>query len=277
VETLSQFLQPHSPVLMALLAGLFTWGLTTAGASFVLFARTIDRKLLDALLGLAAGVMIAASFWSLLKPAIERADPDFAWQTAAIGFLGGGLFLFVIDRLLPHLHPGLEGNTPEGLPTRWKRSVLLVLAITLHNIPEGLAVGVSFGALGDSPDWSSPEAFHRFGEAVALAFGIGLQNLPEGVAVSLPLRGEGLSRGRAFFFGQLSGFVEPVAAVLGALLVLWLTPLLPYALAFAAGAMIFVVAEELIPESQRHGNTDLATLGVLIGFTLMMILDVALG
>lgn len=262
-----------SPALQALLATLFTWGLTAVGASVVFTARSVSRKLLDAMLGFAAGVMVAASFWSLLAPAIEmsRAEGGLPWLPAVVGFLAGGAFLWGLDRVLPHLHMGLPLEQSEGLPTTWRRIVLLILAITLHNFPEGLAVGVAFGAVGAG----LPSA--TLSGAIALAIGIGLQNLPEGLAVSMPLRAEGMSRGRAFFYGQLSAIVEPIAGVLGAAAVLLARPLLPYALSFAAGAMIFVVVEQLIPESQRGESTDVATVGAMGGFALMMLLDVALG
>ena len=238
------------------------------------FFKSFNRKLLDGMMGFAAGVMIAASFWSLLNPAIEMAESEGnvpSWIPASVGFMLGGLFIWGIDRVLPHLHLGFPQHEAEGLPTSWHRSVLLVLAITLHNIPEGLAVGVAFGALAaDIPSAS-------FAGAVALALGIGLQNFPEGLSVSVPLRREGFSRWKAFTYGQLSGIVEPIAGVIGAAAVILIKPILPYALSFAAGAMIFVVVEELIPESQLNKNTDIATLGTLLGFTIMMILDVALG
>lgn len=261
------------PVPQAFLATCFTWFVTAVGASLVFFFKSIDQKVLDGMLGLAAGVMIAASFWSLLAPAIELAESSGrpAWMPAAVGFLAGGVFLAAIDKILPHLHIGFRRDEAEGVKTSWHRSVLLVLAITLHNFPEGLAVGVAFGAAA----LGIPEA--TIGGAIALAIGIGLQNFPEGAAVSVPLRREGFSRTRAFLYGQASGVVEPVAGVLGAALVIIIQPILPYALAFAAGAMMFVVVEELIPESQRHQHTDLATGGALVGFTIMMILDVALG
>jgi len=268
------FFGASHPVLQALMAGLFTWGMTAAGAATVFLTANVGRRFLDAMLGFAAGVMIAASVWSLLIPAIEMARAAGGvpgWLPAAAGFLLGGLFLRGVDAVLPHLHPGLATDQAEGIHTSWKRSTLLVLAITLHNIPEGLAVGVAFGALAAG----SPSA--SLGAAVALAVGIGLQNLPEGVAVSVPLRREGVSRGRCFWYGQLSAVVEPVAAVSGAVLVTTVAAVLPYALSFAAGAMIFVVVEELVPESQRNGNTDLATLCTLAGFVTMMVLDVALG
>jgi ZIP family zinc transporter len=225
------------------------------------------------MLGFAAGVMIAASFWSLLNPAIELAEAMGMNPvvTAVLGFLSGGAFLLLVDNLLPHLHPGLDIEKAEGVKTSWQRSVLLVLAITLHNIPEGLAVGVAFGALGVAGTGAS------LGAAVALAIGIGIQNFPEGAAVSIPLRREKFSRGKAFFIGQASGIVEPIAGVIGAVLVVTMQPLLPFALAFAAGAMIYVVVEELIPESQQHGSSDFSTSGAMIGFAVMMMLDVALG
>jgi len=261
-----------NPVLQALLGTLFTWGVTALGASMVFFFKNIKRKILDSMLGFAAGVMIAASFWSLLKPAIEMAEENgsIPWIPALIGFLTGGAFLLLIDKILPHLHMGLAVDKAEGIKTQWQRSVLLVLAITLHNIPEGLAVGVAFGALANNPNAG------MLAGAIALAIGIGLQNFPEGAAVSIPLRREGFSRLKAFWYGQLSGIVEPIAGVLGALLVLLIKPLLPYALAFAAGAMIFVVVEELIPESQTGNETDISTVGAMIGFAVMMFLDVAL-
>ncbi len=260
---------------MALLATLFTWFMTAAGAIPVFFSKSFNQKILDGMLGLAAGVMIAASFWSLLNPAIEMSGGD--WKPATIGFLLGGFFLYGVDKILPHLHPGLEMDKAEGIKTSWQRSVLLVSAITLHNIPEGLAVGVGFGALGAGADFSDPETLKILGGAIALAIGIGLQNFPEGLAVAMPLRREGMSRSKCFLYGQASGIVEPIAGVFGAWAVLSMTAILPYALAFAAGAMIFVVAEELIPESQQKGNADFATLGVMFGFAIMMTMDVALG
>ncbi len=261
------------PVQQALVGTLFTWLLTAAGSAVVLLFREMNRKLLDGMLGFAAGVMTAASFWSLLAPAIAMAEADGqpGWVPAVLGFLAGGAFLWLVDSLLPHLHPGFALEQAEGIRTGWQRSTLLVLAITLHNIPEGLAVGVAFGAVGAGLPTAS------LGGAVALALGIGLQNLPEGAAVSVPLRREGMSRLRSFWYGQLSGLVEPVAGVLGALAVILIRPLLPYALSFAAGAMIYVVVEELIPESQLEQNTHVATWGALLGFAVMMVLDVALG
>ena len=267
------FLLDYNPVLLALFATLFTWGFTALGSSLVFFFKSINQKVLNSMLGFAAGIMIAASFWSLLKPAIEMADENgsIPWVPAVVGFLCGGAFLLLIDKILPHLHMGLSTDKAEGIKTSWQRSVLLVLAITLHNIPEGLAVGVAFGALANNPDAG------MLAGAVALAIGIGLQNFPEGAAVSIPLRREGFSRLKAFNYGQLSGIVEPISGVIGAYLVLSITPLLPYALSFAAGAMIFVVVEELIPESQSGNETDFSTIGALLGFATMMVLDVALG
>lgn len=267
------WLLEYNPVMMALIATLFTWSITALGASMVFFFKTIDKRILNSMLGFAAGVMIAASFWSLLKPSIEMATANgsIPWVPAIVGFLSGGAFLLLIDKLLPHLHLGLATDKAEGIKTTWQRSVLLVLAITLHNIPEGLAVGVAFGALANNPEGGN------FAGAVVLAIGIGLQNFPEGAAVSIPLRREGFSRLKAFNYGQLSGIVEPIAGVIGAYLVITITPLLPYALSFAAGAMIFVVVEELIPESQMGNETDLSTIGAMLGFATMMLLDVALG
>ena len=257
----------------ALVATGFTWGITALGAAMVFFFKTIDRRVLDGMLGFAGGVMIAASFWSLLAPAIDLAESMgvVPWVPAVVGFLMGGLFLRGVDMVLPHLHIEYERSEAEGIKTNWKRSILLVLAITLHNIPEGLAVGVGFGAVAAG----IPSA--GMAGAVALALGIGLQNFPEGAAVSIPLRRDGMSRLKAFWYGQASGLVEPVAGVLGAALVMVMRPILPYALAFAAGAMIFVVAEEVIPESRREGNEHIATLGLMLGFAVMMMLDVALG
>lgn len=268
-----KYLLNYNPIVLALLATLFTWGVTALGAAMVFFFKTINKKVLNSMLGFAAGVMIAASFWSLLKPAIEMAEENgsIAWVPALVGFLSGGAFLLLIDKILPHLHSNLSIDNAEGIKTSWQRSVLLILAITLHNIPEGLAVGVAFGALAHNPDAGV------LAGAMALAIGIGLQNFPEGAAVSIPLRREGLSRTKSFMYGQLSGIVEPIAGVIGAALVLYITPLLPYALAFAAGAMIFVVVEELIPESQTGNETDLSSIGAMVGFATMMVLDVALG
>jgi len=268
------FIQQFNPVTQAFIATLFTWGVTAAGAALVFFTRALKPKIMDSMLGFAAGVMIAASFWSLLAPGIEMAHQlgHTPWLTAAIGFMSGGIFMRLTDKVLPHLHPGLSIDKSEGVKTSWQRSTLLVLAITLHNIPEGLAVGVAFGAVAAG----LPSA--TIGGAVALAIGIGIQNFPEGAAVSMPLRREGMSKGKSFLMGQASGIVEPIAGVMGALFVLNMQSILPYALCFAAGAMIFVVVEELIPESQKtHENIDLVTMATMVGFSVMMILDVSLG
>jgi ZIP family zinc transporter len=268
------FFQQFSPVHQALIATLFTWSITAAGAGLVFFFRTVNQRFMDAMLGFAAGVMIAASFWSLLAPGIAMAGEmgQTPWLTAVIGFMGGGLFMRLTDAILPHLHPGLDMSKSEGVKTSWQRSTLLVLAITLHNIPEGLAVGVAFGAAAAH----LPSA--TLGAAVALAIGIGIQNFPEGTAVAMPLRREGMGRMKSFLMGQASGLVEPVAGVLGAVFVLQMRGIMPYALCFAGGAMIFVVVEELIPEAQRNAaNIDLMTMATMAGFSVMMILDVALG
>lgn len=262
-----------SPIFQALLATCFTWLLTAIGAAGVLLRREFSRRTLDTMLGFAAGVMIAASYWSLLAPSIEMAEEMGVtpWLPAVVGFLLGAACLRGVDYLLPHLHITTEGVHQEGVATHWRRSTLLVLAITLHNIPEGLAVGVAFGAVAaDVPSAS-------LGGALALALGIGIQNLPEGLAVSLPLRRAGVSPAKSFWYGQLSGVVEPIAGVIGAALVIIAKPILPYALAFAAGAMIFVVVEELVPESQTSGHSHAATMGLMLGFAVMMTLDVALG
>jgi len=264
------------PVLVQALLGTgFTWFMTALGAATIFLGRNLGRKTLDWMLGFAAGVMIAASYWSLLAPAIALAEENGdgpAWVPAVVGFLLGGAFLRGLDLVLPHLHLNMPITESEGLPTTWRRTTLLVLAITLHNIPEGLAVGVAFGAaaFGDIPGAT-------LAGAVALAMGIGIQNFPEAMAVSMPLRRAGMSRMRSFWYGQLSGIVEPVAGVLGAVAVLQSRAVLPYALAFAAGAMIFVVVEELIPEAHSEGHADIATFGTMIGFAVMMTLDVALG
>jgi len=271
---MNDFLQQFSPITQALMATLFTWGVTAAGAALVFFTKTVKPKVMDSMLGFAAGVMIAASFWSLLAPGIEMAEQmgQIPWMTAVIGFMAGGVFMRLTDRVLPHLHIGLEMAQSEGIKTSWQRSTLLVLAITLHNIPEGLAVGVAFGAVAANLSSAT------LGGAIALAIGIGLQNFPEGAAVSLPLRREGMGRTKSFLMGQASGIVEPIAGVLGAVFVLHMQSILPYALCFAAGAMIFVVVEELIPESQRkEANIDVVTMATMTGFAVMMLLDVALG
>ena len=267
------FLEQFSPIIQALIGTLFTWGMTAFGAALVFFTKGVSQKLLDGMLGFASGVMIAASYWSLLAPAIALSEGLAVpiWFPAVVGFLLGGVFLFAVDKLLPHLHPGRDITQVEGPKTSWQRSVLLITAITLHNIPEGLAVGVAFGAAASGLEGAG------IASAVALAIGIGIQNFPEGLAVSAPLRREGWKAGKAFVYGQFSGMVEPIAGVIGAAATLLMRPLLPYALAFAAGAMIFVVAEELIPASQREGHSDIPTIGVMLGFAVMMLLDVALG
>ncbi len=262
-----------NPVVQALLGGGFTWGITAVGAASVFLRRQLSPAVLDAMLGFAAGVMLAASFWSLLSPAIELAELQGGpgWLPATVGFLLGAGCLRLADEYLPHLHPYLPLGRAEGPTTTWERTTLLLLAITLHNIPEGLAVGVAFGAAAGEEANAS-----QLASAVALALGIGLQNFPEGIAVAMPLRRENVSRLKSFWYGQLSAVVEPIAAAVGAAAVMIMQPILPYALAFAAGAMIYVVVEELIPEAQQRGRTDLVTSATIIGFTIMMILDVAL-
>ena len=270
-ETIIEYFESINPVLAALYATLFTWFLTALGASFVFFFKTMNRVVLDGMLGFTGGVMVAASFWSLLAPAIEMSKGEGFIKVipAAVGFLLGALFIFALDKTLPHLH--INFKETEGIKSPWQRTTLLVLAITLHNIPEGLAVGVLFGGVAAG----IPEA--SIAGAVTLAIGIGIQNFPEGIAVSMPLRRMGMSRRKSFMYGQSSALVEPIAGVLGAVAVMFFIPILPYALAFAAGAMIFVVVEEVIPETQQDKNTDIATLGFIGGFIVMMTLDVALG
>jgi zinc transporter, ZIP family len=266
-----QYLESIDPVLAAFYATTFTWLLTALGASFVFFFKSMHRTVLDGMLGFTGGVMVAASFWSLLAPAIRMSDGEGFVKVipAAVGFLMGALFLFALDKTLPHLH--INFKETEGIKSPWQRTTLLVLAITLHNIPEGLAVGVLFGGVATGVEEASIAA------AVTLAIGIGIQNFPEGIAVSMPLRRMGMSRRKSFMYGQSSALVEPIAGVVGALAVTFFTPILPYALAFAAGAMIFVVVEEVIPETQQANNTDIATMGFIGGFIVMMCLDVALG
>ena len=261
------------PVEQAFIAGVFTWALTALGAAMVYFFKEINKRVLNGMLGFAAGVMIAASFWSLLSPAIEMSEggPVPVWVPPAVGFVLGAVVLYFMDKMIPHLHMNFPKSEAEGPQTSWHRSILLISAITMHNVPEGLAVGVAFGAAYVGLESAS------LASAIGLAVGIGIQNFPEGAAVSVPLRREGMSRKKSFWYGQLSGMVEPVAAVIGAAVVLVAAPILPYALSFAAGAMMFVVVEELIPESQRGGLTDFATMGALAGFTVMMMLDVGLG
>lgn len=271
---LEQFFTEIGPVWSALLATLFTWGVTALGASLVFFFKTLSRGVLDPMLGFTGGVMVAASFWSLLNPAIEMSErlyPAMPWMPAAVGFLLGALFIFVLDRFTPHLHINFGVEETEGVKTKLHKTTLLILAITLHNIPEGLAVGVLFGAAAIGMEDATVSG------ALALAIGIGIQNFPEGIAVSMPLRRHGVSRWKSFWYGQLSAIVEPLAGVIGAVAVIYMQPLLPFALAFAAGAMIFVVVEEVIPETQRDRYTDRSVLGFIGGFLVMMILDVALG
>ena len=276
----------QNPIIQALLAGLFSWGLTALGAALVVFFNKTNRKLLDSSLGFTGGVMIAASFWSLLSPAIAYVEMQNEmglsnlpkWFPPALGFFLGALFLYGLDKVIPHLHLFKKIEEAEGMPTKWRKTVLLVLAIALHNIPEGLAVGVAFGAIASPEIMGLGESsVFTMGSAIALAIGIGIQNFPEGFAVSMPLRRQGVSKLKSWKWGQMSAIVEPIFAVIGAAAVIYALPILPYALAFAAGAMIFIVVEEVIPESQSGGNTDLATMGLILGFIVMMILDVALG
>jgi ZIP family zinc transporter len=270
MENLVQFFESLDPVLGALYASLFTWGITALGASMVFFVKTMNRAVLDGLLGFTGGVMVAASFWSLLAPGIEMSPGTGFVKVipSIVGFGLGALFIFGLDRILPHVH--INFKETEGIRTPWRRTTLMVMAITLHNIPEGLAVGVLFGGVAVG----IPEA--SIAGALALAIGIGIQNFPEGIAVSMPMRRQGVSRLKCFWYGQLSAIVEPIAAVVGAVAVTFFTPILPYALAFAAGAMIFVVVEEVIPETQQDKYTDIATLGFIGGFIVMMTLDVGL-
>jgi ZIP family zinc transporter len=284
-ELYKWFIQ-QGPVMQALYAGLFTWGFTAIGAALVFLFKTSNRKALDISLGFTGGVMIAASFWSLLAPSIAYVEMQNemglsdspSWFAPAVGFFLGAVFLFGLDKIIPHLHIFAKREEAEGVETNWRKTILLVLAIALHNIPEGLAVGVAFGALAN-PELLGMESHSVFtiGSAIALAIGIGIQNFPEGFAVSMPLRRQGVSRWKSWKWGQLSAIVEPIFAVIGAAIVMQVLPILPYALAFAAGAMIFIVVEEVIPESQRGGHTDLATMGLILGFIVMMVLDVALG
>ena len=274
MEAIIRFFSEIDAVYAALLATTFTWLVTAMGASLVFFFKSMHRGVLDGMLGFTGGVMVAASFWSLLNPSIELSEkmyPGYMWMPAAVGFLGGALFLFFLDKSLPHLHINFKESEKEGVKTQLHKTTLLVLAITLHNIPEGLAVGVLFGASAHGIEGATVAG------AVALALGIGIQNFPEGFAVAMPLRRAGASRFKSFWYGQLSAIVEPLAGVVGALVVIYMEPILPFALAFAAGAMIFVVVEEVIPETQRDKYTDIAVLGFIGGFLVMMILDVALG
>lgn len=286
IETIKFWFVNQNPIFQALLAGVFTWLVTAIGSGLVFFFNSSNRKLLDISLGFTGGVMIAASFWSLLAPSIEYVEMQKemglskmpSWLAPTIGFFFGALFLFALDKIIPHLHMFDKKNHAEGFNTKWQKTILLVLAIAMHNIPEGLAVGVAFGAI------VSPEILNNLngdiftlGSAVALAVGIGIQNFPEGFAVSMPLRRQGMSKFKSWQWGQLSAIVEPIFAVIGAAIIMQVLPILPYALAFAAGAMIFIVVEEVIPESQKGGNTDLATMGLIAGFIVMMALDVGLG
>lgn len=273
-ESIIDYFSKIDPVLAALYATIFTWLLTAAGAGLVFFFKSMNRGVLDAMLGFTGGVMVAASFWSLLNPAIEMSEtmyPNMKWMPAAVGFLLGALFLFGLDKILPHLHINFKESEKEGVKTEWHKTTLLVLAITLHNIPEGLAVGVLFGGAAAGMEGAT------IAGAVTLAIGIGIQNFPEGFAVAMPLRRQGVSRWKSFWYGQLSAIVEPIFGVLGALAVFYMEPILPFALAFAAGAMIYVVVEEVIPETQRDRFTDIAVLGFIGGFLVMMCLDVGLG
>ncbi len=271
ISNILEVFKNDSPLLNTVYATVFTWGMTAAGASLVFFVKRANKKLLETMLGFAAGVMIAASFWSLLAPSIEMSEslkmPN--WVPPAAGFLLGGLFLRIIDAIIPHQHFGAEKGEVEGIHTNFKANTLLLLAVTIHNIPEGLAVGVAFGALIKNNSLSALSA------AISLAIGIGIQNFPEGTVISLPLRTGGMSKLKSFFYGQLSGAVEPVSAITGVLFVTSFQKILPFALSFAAGAMIYVVVEEVIPESQKGDNTDLATMSLMLGFVIMMILDVA--
>jgi len=270
MENLLNWMEGQNPVLLALYATLFTWFSTAVGAAFVFPFKKVPRGLFDGLLGFSGGVMVAASFWSLLAPALEMSEemyPNAKWFPAASGFLLGALFLFALDKILPHLHINFGEDESEGIKTELKRPTLLVLAITLHNIPEGLAIGVLFGGAALGLPGASLSA------AVVLTLGMAIQNMPEGVAVAMPLRRSGMSRRKSFFYGQLSAIVEPIAGVIGAMAVIYIQPILPFALAFAAGAMIFVVVEEVIPETQREKYTDIAVMGFILGFVIMMILD----
>lgn len=274
MQSVIDFFSSISATYATLIATVFTWFLTALGASFVFLFKTMNRRFLDIMLGFTGGVMLAASFWSLLNPAIEMSEtlyPSLNWMPAAVGFLLGAIFIYALDKFMPHLHINFGEDEKEGMKTEWHKTTLLILAITLHNIPEGLAVGVLFGAATLGLDGAS------YAGAVTLAIGIGIQNFPEGIAVAMPLRRQGVSRLKSFWYGQLSAIVEPVAGVTGVLAVIYMQAILPFALAFAAGAMIYVVVEEVIPETQRDKYTDVSVLGFIGGFLVMMILDVALG
>jgi ZIP family zinc transporter len=273
IETMGNYFTSLNPVIQSLVATIFTWLMTAIGAATVFLVKKVDQKLLDAMLGFAGGIMIAVSYWSMLAPAIElgRGKDLPAWLPVTVGFLLGGFFLWLLDKILPHLNPSCPPDKVEGIKTPWQRNTLLILAITMHNIPEGLTIGVAFGAAAAGFQSAS------LASAMWLAIGIGIQNMPEGLAVSMPLRHEGVSRFRSFFYGQLSAIVEPMAAVIGAAIIVLVQAIIPYALGFAAGAMIFIVIEEIIPGAQRCGNSDLATIGGMLGFALMMVLEVSFG
>jgi len=266
-----EYFKTLHPLVQVLIATTFTWGMTALGAALVFTTKTINRRFMDASLGFAAGVMIAATFWSVLNPAIEMSKGKTlpAWFPPAIGFLIGVIVIGSIDKILPHLHMAPPLIHTEGIKTSWRRSILLVLAVTLHNFPEGLAIGIVFGTLAEGISAVTLPV------AMVLTLGIGIQDIPEGMAIALPLRREGLSRLKSFWYGVISGIPEPVGGVIGFLAVSQIHSLLPYASGFAAGAMMFVVVEELIPESQRGEHSDIATMGAMFGLVLMMILEVA--
>lgn len=272
MEQIITYFESIDPILAAFYATVFTWGLTALGASLVFLFKGYNRAVFDGMLGFTGGVMVAASFWSLLAPGIEMSPGEGFVKVipAVVGFGFGALFLFGLDKISPHLHVNFKESEKEGVKTPWHKTTLLVLAITMHNIPEGLAVGVLFGGVAAGFDGAT------IGGAVALAIGIGIQNFPEGFAVSMPIRRQGVSKWKSFMYGQSSALVEPIAAVIGAWAVMTFQPILPYALSFAAGAMIFVVVEEVIPETQQDKYTDIATLGFIGGFIVMMTLDVGL-
>ena len=272
MNELVAYIEGMDPIMAALLASGFTWLMTAFGAAFVFFFKSMNRAVLDGALGFTGGVMVAAACWSLLNPAIEMSPGEgFAKvMPAAVGFGLGALFLFVLDKFMPHLHINFKESEKEGVQTNFHKTTLLVLAITLHNIPEGLAIGVLFGGAAAGVEGAT------IAGAVVLTIGLAIQNLPEGFAVSMPLRRQGVSRFKSFWYGQLSAIVEPIAAVCGAAAVFYVQPILPYGLAFAAGAMIYVVVEEVIPETQRDKHTDISTLGFIGGFLIMMVLDTAL-
>jgi ZIP family zinc transporter len=274
MQQLETFFQNLGPIWSAIIAGTFTWLCTALGAMFVFLFKEMKRSILDTMLGLSGGIMLAASIFSLLVPSINMSEtiyPSMPWMPAIVGFALGALFVFGLDKVLPHLHINFKQTEVEGVKSSWHRTTLLIMAITLHNIPEGLAVGVIFGAALEGGTETT------IAGAIALAIGIGIQDIPEGLAVSMPLRRQGLSRWKSFYYGQLSAIVEPIAALFGAMLVIYMQNFLPFALAFAAGAMIFVVVEEVIPETQRDKYTDVAALGFIAGFLIMMFLDVSLG